>query len=552
MPKPIPYFAIEAIINALQPALDAKNAPDKEKDIFSKKNSIVKNKKFATKLSILERKRLTALYDVFYEYGIASLKLLSERLAFDKSRHLKEQKPKFLFRFKAVPNETKSEKIKRILKNIGVALLFLNLSFSVIKMMGGPDIRKMLYQKIRNAFIKKDSNIQDKELQSMFGADMIEDIKKSLFEKISNSFLWEVYNIFNENIVNMLYYFFATEEIAKVYKNQEDIDEAIEAARVWFCSADEELLKNKDELENYAKTFLIVYKKLKDLIEETKYRNIPDQKFADEKENTVYKQLAFNINKIKESYPTNYEDIKDNVNLGENFKKYKTENEIFMLLTKLTRKNNSKTIKNNNISGNIDFSQKEIEEIIKNNTEFIKRNIENSDNKNVKNIIKNIQQLSRKKIEESENASPNFFKIPKVKFDKEKTLLTIFKVNDISKVDYEKLDLMYKLPDYDEFIKSFKSSYSKFNNSILPSNNEVKIKNIKKEHNINTVEIPIIVKSIEIDIKSIISQSIEVIKDRHSNNVIIEKNISDIIEKIEKLDKKERENDNLVRENVKN
>lgn len=552
MPKPIPYFAIEAIINALQPALDAKNAPDKETDVFSKKNSIVKNKKFATKLSILERKRLTALYDIFYEYGNASLKLIYERLNFDKSRHLKEQKPKFLFKFKAVHNETKSEKIKRILKNIGVALLFLNLSFSVIKMMGGPDIRKMLYQKIRNAFIKKDSNIQDEELQSMFGADMIEDIKKSLFEKISNSFLWEVYNGFNENIVNMLYYFFATEEIAKVYKNQKNIDEAIEAARVWFCSADEELVKDKDELENYAKSFLIAYKKLKDLTEEIKYRNIPNQKLADEKENAGYKQLAFNINKLKESYPTSGDDIKDNANLGENFKKYKTESEIFMLLSKLTHKNNSKTIKNNSISGNIDFSQKEIEEIIKNNTDFIKRNIENSDKENVKNIIKNIQQLSRKKIEESENATPDFFKIPKVKFNKEKTLLTIFKVNDISKVDYQKLDLMYKLPDYDNFIESFKLSYSKFNNNILPSNNETEIKNIKKEHNINTVEIPIIVKSIEIDVKSIISQSIEVIKDRHSNNMIIEKNISDIIEKIEKLDEKERENDNLVRENVKN
>ena len=118
MVKPVPYFAIDAIINALQPALDAKNAPNKEKDVFSKKNSIVKNKKFATKLSILERKRLTALYDIFYEYGITSLKSISERLTFDKSRQLKEQNPKFLFRFKALPNETKSEKIKRILKDL--------------------------------------------------------------------------------------------------------------------------------------------------------------------------------------------------------------------------------------------------------------------------------------------------------------------------------------------------------------------------------------------------------------------------------------------------
>lgn len=552
MVKPVPYFAIDAIINALQPALDAKNAPNKEKDVFSKKNSIVKNKKFATKLSILERKRLTALYDIFYEYGITSLKSISERLTFDKSRQLKEQKPKFLFRFKALPNETKSEKIKRILKNIGVALLFLNLSFSVIKMMGGPDIKKILYQKIRSSFVKKDSDIQDKELQLMLGADMIEDIKKSLFEKINNSFLWEVYNIFNENVVNMLYYFFATEEIAKVYKNQGNIDEAIETARVWFCSADEDFVKNKDELENYAKTFLIAYKKLKDLTEETKYRNIPNQKLADIKENAIYKQLAFNINKIKESYPTSYEDIKDDVKSDENIKKYKTENEIFMLLRKLTRKNNSKTIKNDSVSGNIDFSQKEIEEIIKNNTDFIKRNIEDSDKEKVKNIIKDIQRLTKKKIEESENAAPDFFKIPKIKFDKEKTLLTIFKVNDISKVDYDKLDLMYKLPNYDKFIESFKSSYSKFNNNILPSNKEVEIKNIREEHNINTVEIPIIVKSIEIDIKSIINQSIEVIKNRHSNNITIEKNISDIIEKIEKLDKKERENENIVRKNTEN
>lgn len=537
MAKPIPYSSIEAIIEALKPALDSKNKPSKENiGELSKDSNLLKNKRFATKLSILERKRLSILYDLFYKYGEKELNLLSEKLIIDRSRILKEQKINFLFQFKAVPDETKSEKLKRILKNIGLALLFFNLLANGIKLFGGPDIKKMIYNQIRSSFIKKDTSVQDTDLQKMLGEDMVEKYKKELIQKFNNRFLLEIFLLFNKNVMDMLFYFFNVNEIAKLYQNKDNVKKAMDDAEFLIFDGP---FEKPEELRNRALTFLEARKKLKALIFEMQYKNIPDEEEKENIEDFLYTRFANNI--------VDYQNHSLELG-GLQGKEY--EEKIFNILCSLRRKNGKKNMiynhegvdyklpaQNSKLFNNPSFTKEEIAAIIR-DTEALKDIIEDADKEEVKQKINEIKVLTANELNKAKKEKPDFFRIPSFAFNREKVLKTIFEVDNIENIDYSKLNLKYTLPDYDEFITSFKESYVKFDKSIV--NTDVNLHQEVSHNSIKNIEIPVIVRSAKIDLKNIINDNIKILEKRVQNNKLIKINIDKINKYIKAIDAEEK------------
>lgn len=300
MAKPIPLSAIKAILKALQPALDAKRGKSSEENkdrSDDKKISINNNKKYATKLSILERKRLTILYDLFYQYGNNGIKNVFNRLDLDKAKILKEKKRNFIFKFKATPDETKGDKFLRVAKNIALALLFFKLAISSLKLFAGIDIKKIIFDKIKAQFKKQNDGIKDDELRKALSEDKVSSIKDTIIKLFGYDLMSKIYMTFEHNTVDFMMYFFNIHEMSKQYGSLTNIEDAIEEGDLLFGSDDEEtneLKKNKNSLLNATIEYKKRLSKKLEILDRIRNRNIENNHYRNEE---FYNGLAKALNK---------------------------------------------------------------------------------------------------------------------------------------------------------------------------------------------------------------------------------------------------------------
>lgn len=141
----------------------------------------------------------------------------------------------------------------------------------------------------------------------------------------------------------------------------------------------------------------------------------------------------------------------------------------------------------------------------------------------------------------------NFFEIPKVEFDEKLMLKTLFDKDGLTleTVNWDELKLFYTLPDIVLFLKNFIVSYKKFEQllSLEDINKATKI-NVNEN---TTTFVPVIVKTIKIDLNAIVKQNLKFYIEKKKNSEIILKDMKLVNELIKEVDKKEREL-RLVRE----
>lgn len=112
-------------------------------------------------------------------------------------------------------------------------------------------------------------------------------------------------------------------------------------------------------------------------------------------------------------------------------------------------------------------------------------------------------------------------------------------------VNWDELKLFYTLPDIVLFLKNFIVSYKKFEQllSLEDINNATKI-NVNEN---TTTFVPVIVKTIKIDLNAIVKENLKFYIEKKKNSEIILKDMKLVNELIKEVDKKEREL-RLVRE----
>lgn len=141
----------------------------------------------------------------------------------------------------------------------------------------------------------------------------------------------------------------------------------------------------------------------------------------------------------------------------------------------------------------------------------------------------------------------NFFEIPKVEFDEKLMLKTLFDKDGLTleTANWDELKLFYTLPDIVLFLKNFIVSYKKFEQllSLEDINKATKI-NVNEN---TTTFVPVIVKTIKIDLNAIVKQNLKFYIEKKKNSEIILKDMKLVNELIKEVDEKEREL-RLVRE----
>lgn len=141
----------------------------------------------------------------------------------------------------------------------------------------------------------------------------------------------------------------------------------------------------------------------------------------------------------------------------------------------------------------------------------------------------------------------NFFEIPKVEFDEKLMLKTLFDKDGLTleTANWDELKLFYTLPDIVSFLKNFIVSYKKFEQllSLEDINKATKI-NVNEN---TTTFVPVIVKTIKIDLNAIVKENLKFYIEKKKNSEIILKDMKLVNELIKEVDKKEREL-RLVRE----